>query len=943
MKLFRYLHAILFILTSFVLSATSESISIGGIPSSKMGGGGIRRIFKDSEGYLWYGNTNGLCRDDGYNIKIFHTGQGEYINNITEDKQGRILVSTERGAYIVDKRNYNILPLDEKRLGAAPVNSIYVTSDSDLWVNHHGLLSRYSSDLKLKTTHSIHDRSGKPSYVSGLAESPNGDIYMTSYSRGVYRLDKKTGKFIMAFPISDNVSLGQILKDRKRNYYWIHDYQGHLYRFTPDSSEHFVRSNVRPPESSETYYENLIDICQDDSSGYLWGVTRKHLLAFRPEKDGQLTPLAHPYAKTYDGSIMTSLFAAPGALHIGSLDRGSSVIYFNDNRVKGFQLPNIKVRDGTYPMISAAIPANRNGLWWINQLRYGLMLYDINTDECSVHNDFPEIANKRMRMAEVLSTSKRYRGVWVSQERSQGIYAMTNKDMKILCVDSVSFDHLVNPTVTVTALLEDSGNNLWIGTSDGLLSYSFDDRDFTFNYPEAAIVSNIVETADGRIFALSKSKGFLEIINGKVNQLTDNENPISYGTALAVAPDDNIWIGTGKGEIIEYNVDKKSFTDRTSLNPLLRNGAIRKIEFTNKGHAWIVTDSRVFEVSLKTGNTYVHECDKDLPLSRILCVSPTNEENGTLILGGVGGMAEITPNPTLDTNESAAHAVITDVVVGEESRIADMYTDDKGTLTIKLLPDDHNIAFLFSTLNHREAGKVRFAYRIADINSAWQYTEPGANRAFFNSLSRGKHILEVKVIDEFGRESSEITKFTVIKKPHWYESWWAICLYTLILLSIIAGALYYYSRKIKNENETMWADSKEMIKMRTYLESPVTLPDEEYKKLDRILLQKATQTVEANLDDPDFDVNALCSAVNMSRSTFARKLKSTTGMTPLDFIRDVKMKHACNLLKSNNYTISQISDMLGFNDRRYFTATFRKVMGMAPREWQEKNRAEKEG
>ena len=81
----------------------------------------------------------------------------------------------------------------------------------------------------------------------------------------------------------------------------------------------------------------------------------------------------------------------------------------------------------------------------------------------------------------------------------------------------------------------------------------------------------------------------------------------------------------------------------------------------------------------------------------------------------------------------------------------------------------------------------------------------------------------------------------------------------------------------------MWADSKEMIKMRIYLDSKVNLPEPEFVQLDKLLLEKAVKAVEDNLTEPDFDVTALADAMNMSRSTLTRKLKAITGRTPLDF------------------------------------------------------------
>lgn len=116
--------------------------------------------------------------------------------------------------------------------------------------------------------------------------------------------------------------------------------------------------------------------------------------------------------------------------------------------------------------------------------------------------------------------------------------------------------------------------------------------------------------------------------------------------------------------------------------------------------------------------------------------------------------------------------------------------------------------------------------------------------------------------------------------------------YVLIVMGVSGYSLYLYLKRVDRKNNEMWADSKEMIKMRIYLDSKVNLPEPEFVQLDKLLLEKAVKAVEDNLTEPDFDVTALADAMNMSRSTLTRKLKAITGRTPLDFIRNIKMKHA---------------------------------------------------
>ena len=75
----------------------------------------------------------------------------------------------------------------------------------------------------------------------------------------------------------------------------------------------------------------------------------------------------------------------------------------------------------------------------------------------------------------------------------------------------------------------------------------------------------------------------------------------------------------------------------------------------------------------------------------------------------------------------------------------------------------------------------------------------------------------------------------------------------------------------------------------------------EFAKLDEILLGNILKAVEDNLSEAEFDVQHLAEKVNMSRSTLTRKLKAITGLTPLEYIRRVKMQHACRMLKRSSY------------------------------------------
>jgi DNA-binding response OmpR family regulator len=105
---------------------------------------------------------------------------------------------------------------------------------------------------------------------------------------------------------------------------------------------------------------------------------------------------------------------------------------------------------------------------------------------------------------------------------------------------------------------------------------------------------------------------------------------------------------------------------------------------------------------------------------------------------------------------------------------------------------------------------------------------------------------------------------------------------------------------------------------------------------DEIILQKAVQIIEGNMDNSEFSVEDLCSAVGMSRSVFFNKVKSLTGLAPIEFIRDLKMKHAAQLLSSGDYLVKEVSYMIGISDTKYFGKCFKAKYGVTPQEY--KNR-----
>ena len=109
----------------------------------------------------------------------------------------------------------------------------------------------------------------------------------------------------------------------------------------------------------------------------------------------------------------------------------------------------------------------------------------------------------------------------------------------------------------------------------------------------------------------------------------------------------------------------------------------------------------------------------------------------------------------------------------------------------------------------------------------------------------------------------------------------------------------------------------------------VTMPSPDNEFLD-----KAMACVHNHLDDADYDRESFASDMGMSASSLYNKLRAVTGMNATSFIRDIRMKEACRLVKSTpGIRVSDLAYSVGFKDPKYFSTIFKKEFGMQPSEY----------
>lgn len=104
----------------------------------------------------------------------------------------------------------------------------------------------------------------------------------------------------------------------------------------------------------------------------------------------------------------------------------------------------------------------------------------------------------------------------------------------------------------------------------------------------------------------------------------------------------------------------------------------------------------------------------------------------------------------------------------------------------------------------------------------------------------------------------------------------------------------------------------------------------------RNFIEIITHLITDNIQNEDFNVDTLSEAVNMSRSSLHRKLKTITGQTPNELIRIVRMNKAAELLSSGDYRINEVCERIGIQSLSYFSKTFTKQFGIRPKDFAQK-------
>lgn len=271
---------------------------------------------------------------------------------------------------------------------------------------------------------------------------------------------------------------------------------------------------------------------------------------------------------------------------------------------------------------------------------------------------------------------------------------------------------------------------------------------------------------------------------------------------------------------------------------------------------------------------------------------------------------------------------------------------------IVLTKDERNLSLRFSALAHSGLDDIVYESRIDDGD----WTRTGRDHSItLLDLEPGTFTLEVRASDLSGRRKSETVTILITVQPKWHETPAAQILFGLLvgLAIFLAIRLWLYVRGIKRkQRETLEAYMSLLAKnMKDRSEeaagddvsapqpSPI-LADEGKKPAltdaDRQFMDKIVDYVNSHLSDPEAGVDAMAEAAMVSRSGLSRKMRSLTGVSPADFLKQARLSHAATLLLTTTLSVKEIAFDCGFADLNYFGKCFKSAYTLSPNVYRKK-------
>jgi signal transduction histidine kinase/ligand-binding sensor domain-containing protein/CheY-like chemotaxis protein/AraC-like DNA-binding protein len=755
----------------------------------------IVNIIQDSYGMVWVGTNNGLYSYDGYTMYAHNKGP-KYVKthiycSLNMDG-GRLFLGTDNGLLIYNYRTDSYEPVPIR----FPRDIRAMAKDGNtLWIgSFEGLFAYNLKSNKLKHYDARQYRGLSHNTIYSIIKGANGNIYIGTYNGLCFYNSRRHCFTRIALPLSarkSNVFVNSLLEDRISCCIWIGT-EGNLYKLSLSSGK---------VDNITEFHDNSIKVLSMDSHHRLLVGTDNGLFIYDGRHIIQHVLHDSRNASSLSNDVVWSiLHDSNGNVWLGT-DDGLSMT----PRIQDLQFTPISQITGQGAGNHFyCIYRDINGLLWLGGSN-GLIssAANLSSPQTShwyrVDNTAYPITHNRIRQI----YEDREHHLWICTDG--GLHRYQNGQWHRYNLEDRTRTRNANWAYN---MYEDERGRLWVATCLGgilvvdkhklehsrdycIADYSFD----TSRGLAGMFVNQLVPDNKGNIWVLFYNHGLqrinmktMRVENVGLSTYREDRNP-SY---LLSDSEHHLWIGIkggilyiGNGNAQPRTVIFKNFSQSYIL-------AIAEV----KNEIWACTADGVWVID-----------KRQLTARRVYSTSHTfscmyyDRRSNLIYMGSVDGLLYTTPE-NLKRTISRHSLQLTAVFANNELRFgqdgkAFRFFDD-----IEFAADENHLVFEFSDFPYAQTEKDNFIYQLDGVDKTWNTLPHNSNHITFNNLPSGNYKLLISRLDANGDPSSPlVVPFKIL--PHWYHSWWAQIIYTLLILTLVIWLIQFYRMRNRLKMERL--------------------------------------------------------------------------------------------------------------------------------------------
>ncbi len=802
----------------------------------------ITCITKDSRGFLWVGTPGGLCRFDGYQVKVYKSIANNNkialstINSICEDNDGNLWIGSNKGLLYFDFDREKLLDISQFQ------NDVFSVTIKSLWSDKQRIWMATEKGI-CYFTYLLKD--DKPEIIEASIkeflkqESFNTIAGTKSYgllfggTHGLYYYDILNKQIKPVDSINKIISVYSAdirsVYEAKDRSLWIGTFYGlYHYHFLKNKHDLFLHS----PDNNSTISHSTIRAINEDSKGTLLigslgGLDVYDSISNTFKRFSSLNQEGYFLNNIFVSTLCTDAF---GNVWVGT-DKGGL------NQYNVYQKPFYcyvhdpkNINSLSHSTVNS-ICEHQNVLW-IGTAGGGLNRLDLATGKFTHY--LYDLHNPNSISSDFISTLyiDKKENLWVGTWGG-GICRMSpNQQQSFTRFNSNGLPYSLSNNF-ISTIITFNNEYLAIGTEGGINFYNQQSgRFFFFNTPapdgsKITEVGCLLKDRNDNLWAGSR-RGLYKISgitftdvelkiqpdNIQIFKEAAEKNGIkgNYITTIIEADNGVIWIGTygnGINKCIRLKSGNYIFKNYSEHNGLCNN-SVYCIEEDKSGNLWISTDhglSRFDPVSEEFKNYFEND---GLLSSQFYWAASYRNKEGKLFFGNMSGLNYFNPDEMIDY-PYVPEVVFTDFKIFNESvsigqkrnHYIPLTKSISATDAIKISYRDNVFSIKFEALNYFLSDKITYAYKMEGVDKDWVYVPSSRRFAIYTNLKGGSYLFQVKAINSDGISSYTPKTLMVTVIPPFWETLWFKLLMTFILVMLVIGYVKYRTHYLHEQKEKL--------------------------------------------------------------------------------------------------------------------------------------------